>query len=68
VGIPADPVTGAAHTQLVPLRTERLGGTHLVCRRASAGSGVLVCDLAGQRVRMGGRAVLHAKGEIVTPL
>lgn len=67
VGIPEDPVTGAAHTQLVPFWAERLGRTHLVCRQASARGGVLVCDLAGARVRMGGRAVLYAKGEIILP-
>lgn len=67
VGIPEDPVTGAAHTQLVPFWAERLGRTHLVCRQASARGGVLVCDLAGPRVRMGGRAVLYAKGEIILP-
>ncbi len=67
VGIPEDPVTGAAHTQLVPFWAERLGRTHLICRQASARGGVLVCDLAGARVRMGGRAALYARGEIILP-
>lgn len=65
VGIPEDPVTGAAHTQLVPFWAERLGKPRLVCRQASARGGVLVCEHAGDRVRMGGRAVLYAKGEII---
>jgi PhzF family phenazine biosynthesis protein len=68
VGIPEDPVTGAAHTQLVPFWAERLGRTHLVCRQASARGGVLDCTLDGARVRMGGRALLYAKGEIAAPL
>jgi predicted PhzF superfamily epimerase YddE/YHI9 len=67
VGIPEDPVTGAAHTQLVPFWAARLGRTHLVCRQASRRGGTLVCDLAGGRVRMGGRAVLYARGEILLP-
>jgi len=68
VGIPEDPVTGAAHTQLVPFWAGRLGRTRLLCRQASARGGLLDCLLAGERVRMGGRAVLYAKGEIVAPL
>jgi predicted PhzF superfamily epimerase YddE/YHI9 len=67
VGIPEDPVTGAAHTQLVPFWATRLGRTHLVCRQASRRGGVLVCDLAGDRVRMGGTARLYARGEILLP-
>lgn len=67
VGIAEDPVTGAAHTQLVPFWAGRLGRTHLICRQASARGGVLVCELAGDRVRMGGRAVLYARGEIILP-
>jgi PhzF family phenazine biosynthesis protein len=67
VGIPEDPVTGAAHTQLVPFWAERLGRPRLLCRQASARGGLLDCALAGERVRMGGRAVLYAKGEILLP-
>ena len=67
VGIPEDPVTGAAHTQLVPFWAGRLGRTHLVCRQASARGGTLTCDLAGDRVRIGGPAVLYARGEILLP-
>lgn len=67
VGIPEDPVTGAAHTQLVPFWAARLGRKRLVCRQASKRGGTLVCDLAGERVRMGGSARLYARGEVLLP-
>ncbi|MCW3474113.1 PhzF family phenazine biosynthesis protein [Limobrevibacterium gyesilva] len=65
IGIPEDPVTGAAHVQLVPFWAERLGRTRLVCRQASARGGTLWCELAGDRVRLGGTAVAYARGEIL---
>jgi len=67
VGIPEDPVTGAAHVQLVPFWAERLGRERLVCHQASARGGTLWCELRGDRVRMGGHAVLYARGEVLLP-
>lgn len=66
-GIAEDPVTGAAHTQLVPFWAARLGRNDLVCRQASTRGGTLWCTLAGDRVRMGGTGVLYARGEILLP-
>lgn len=65
VGIPEDPVTGVAHTQLVPFWAERLGRTRLLCRQASRRGGMLACEMAGARVRIGGTARLYARGEII---
>ena len=67
VGVPEDPVTGTAHVQLVPFWAARLGRTALVCRQASPRGGTLWCELRGNRVRMGGTAVLYARGEILLP-
>jgi PhzF family phenazine biosynthesis protein len=66
-GIAEDPVTGAAHVQLVPFWAGRLGRSWLVCRQASRRGGTLWCELRGDRVRMGGTAVLYAAGEIHLP-
>jgi PhzF family phenazine biosynthesis protein len=65
IGIPEDPVTGAAHTQIVPYWAARLGRERLTCVQASERGGVLHCRLAGDRVMMGGTARLYARGEIV---
>jgi predicted PhzF superfamily epimerase YddE/YHI9 len=65
-GIPEDPVTGSAHCTLVPYWAARLGKTRLSARQISRRGGDLACELVSDRVRMGGRTVLHMRGEIVT--
>ena len=63
-GIPEDPVTGSAHCELIPYWAEKLGKTKLRARQISARGGELFCELAGDRVRIGGHAALYLKGEI----
>lgn len=63
-GIPEDPVTGSAHCTLIPYWAERLGRTTLEARQLSRRGGRLRCALAGDRVRIGGRAVLYLDGHI----
>ena len=53
-GIPEDPVTGSAHTALVPFWAKRLGRDSFIALQASARTGVLHCRLAGDRVILGG--------------
>ncbi|MFN6962600.1 MAG: PhzF family phenazine biosynthesis protein [Pyrinomonadaceae bacterium] len=64
VGVPEDPVTGSAHCTLIPYWAERLGKTELYARQISARGGELVCELRGERVRIGGRATLFMTAEI----
>lgn len=64
IGIPEDPVTGAIHCSLIPYWAEQLGKTELFARQVSARGGELFCQLAGDRVEIGGNAVLYLKGEI----
>ena len=64
VGVPEDPVTGSAHTTLVPYWAKRLGKTHLHARQVSARSGDLWCELRADRVLMSGHAITYLKGEI----
>ncbi len=63
-GIPEDPVTGSAHCTLIPYWAEQLGKTELYARQVSRRGGELSCTLAGDRVRMAGKAVLFLKGTI----
>lgn len=63
-GIPEDPVTGSAHCTLVPYWAERLGRMKLHARQVSRRGGELFCELRGDRVRIGGRAVTYARGSI----
>ena len=64
VGINEDPVTGSAHCNLIPFWAERTGRTRMSARQLSARGGELLCELAGDRVKIGGKAVLYLKGEI----
>jgi PhzF family phenazine biosynthesis protein len=64
VGVFEDPVTGSAHCNLIPFWAERLGKNELFARQISARGGELYCELAGDRVKIGGNAVLYLKGEI----
>lgn len=63
-GIPEDPVTGSTHCTLTPYWAERLGKTRLEARQISARGGSLTCELAGDRVKIGGHAVLYLEGSI----
>lgn len=64
IGIPEDPVTGAMHCTLIPYWAEELGKNELFARQVSKRGGELFCELAGERVRIGGNAVTYLKGEI----
>lgn len=63
-GIPEDPVTGSTHSTLIPYWADRLGKTRLIARQVSARGGSLSCELVGDRVRIGGKAVLYLEGSI----
>jgi PhzF family phenazine biosynthesis protein len=64
VGVFEDPVTGSAHCNLIPFWAERLGKSELFAKQISARGGELFCHLVGDRVKIGGHAVLYLKGEI----
>ena len=64
VGVFEDPVTGSAHCNLIPFWAEQLGKTELFGKQISARGGELFCELKGDRVKIGGNAVLYLKGEI----
>lgn len=64
VGIDEDPVTGSAHTLLVPFWSGRLNKTELTALQLSERGGQLWCTLAGDRVLIAGKVVTYLKGEI----
>ena len=65
-GIDEDPVTGSAHTTLIPYWSERLSKTILTAKQISKRGGYLKCELEGERVKIGGQARLYLHGEIET--
>ena len=64
-GIPEDPVTGSAHTTLIPYWSKRLAKQHLRAKQLSKRGGELVCKDLGKRVEIGGQAVTYLVGEIL---
>lgn len=63
-GIDEDPVTGSAHTKLVPYWAKLLGKTELTAEQISSRKGFLKCTLKNDRVLMAGKGKLYLKGKI----
>ncbi len=63
-GINEDPVTGSAHTTLIPYWADKLNKTTLTAKQISNRGGILYCTNLVDRVLIGGKAVLYMKGEI----
>lgn len=62
LGIPEDPVTGAAHCALAPYWSEQFGRTRLTGFQASQRGGVVGVEMAGGRVWLSGAAVTISSG------
>ncbi|WP_447555452.1 PhzF family phenazine biosynthesis protein [Vreelandella sp. EE22] len=67
VGVEEDPVTGSAHTSLVPYWAKRLGKTSLTARQGGARQGELSGRLEGERVVIKGRVAPFLEGVITLP-
>ncbi len=63
-GINEDPVTGSAHTTLIPYWSDKLGSKKLLAKQVSIRGGELYCENKHERVLIGGNAVLYMKGNI----
>lgn len=63
-GINEDPVTGSAHTTLIPFWSEKLNSSKLVAKQVSKRGGVLYCKNADNRVLIAGKTTLYMKGKI----
>ena len=64
VGINEDPVTGSAHTTLVPFWAHRLNQLEFEAQQLSSRGGFLKCKLAGDRVLISGNACTYMIGSI----
>lgn len=64
VGIDEDPVTGYAHTLLIPYWSKELEKDMLTAKQISKRGGELFCENHGERVVISGKAVLYCKGTI----
>jgi predicted PhzF superfamily epimerase YddE/YHI9 len=66
VGIDEDPVTGSAHTTLIPYWQKILGKNKMTAMQLSKRKGYLRCTYLGERVEIGGKAKTYLIGEIET--
>ena len=64
LGINEDPVTGSAHTLLIPYWAKELGKEKLNAIQLSERRGILRCENKGDRVEMSGQAVTYLKGKL----
>ncbi len=66
VGVDEDPVTGSAHSQLIPFWSEKLNKQTMHALQLSQRGGEIWCEqLNNERVTMAGNCVYYMKGEIV---
>jgi predicted PhzF superfamily epimerase YddE/YHI9 len=59
-----DPVTGSAHSMLIPFWAQRLNKTKMLARQLSKRGGELKCEFLGERVLMSGQAQTYMQGKI----
>jgi PhzF family phenazine biosynthesis protein len=64
IGVNEDPVTGSAHTRLIPFWSNKLNKTSMLAKQLSYRGGILKCEHLNDRVEMIGEAALFLKGEI----
>ena len=62
--IDEDPVTGSAHTLLLPYWADILKKTNLKAYQCSERGGALICELKGERVLIGGYTARYLDGNI----
>lgn len=63
-GIPEDPVTGSAYTQLAPYWASKLGSKKFSVKQMSPRGGELYCEIVGDRVLISGKATKYMEGKI----
>ena len=63
-GIPEDPVTGSAYTQLAPYWASKIGPKKFHAKQISQRGGELLCELVGDRVLISGKGVKYLEGRI----
>ena len=65
IGIDEDPVTGSAHTLLVPYWQRVMGKNEFRARQVSKRGGELFLKAEGNRVKIGGKAVTFLEGTVL---
>jgi PhzF family phenazine biosynthesis protein len=64
LGVPEDPVTGSAYTQLAPYWASRIGSRKFSAKQLSPRGGEVTCEVVEDRVLISGKAVTYLEGKI----
>ena len=64
LNVEEDPVCGSGHCHIAPYWSQRIGST-LTAYQASARGGVLYCRVDGEKVFLGGKAVLFSVADLM---
>jgi PhzF family phenazine biosynthesis protein len=64
VGVDEDPVTGSAHSQLIPFWSEKLNKKQMHAMQLSRRGGELWVEHLGERVTISGHCTFYMKGEL----
>ena len=64
LNVDEDPVCGSGHCHIVPYWSKKLGKNELIAYQASQRGGILYCRDQGDRVTLGGKAVLYSKADL----
>ena len=64
LGVNEDPVTGSAHTLLMPYWSNRLSKNTLIANQISQRGGILHCEFKGDRTLISGEAIIFLTGTI----
>jgi PhzF family phenazine biosynthesis protein len=67
-GVDEDPVTGSAHSRLVPYWAKKLGKERFEAMQLSRRGGRLQASLLGERIALGGRVQPYLKGELLVEM
>ena len=63
-GVDEDPVTGSAHSQLIPFWSEQLGKAEMSAKQLSQRGGEIYCKQVDEkRVLIGGHCVFYMEGK-----
>ena len=63
--VPEDPVTGSAHSMLIPYWADKLQKTQMLAHQGAERGGELRCRLEGDRVYIGGQATTYLIGKVL---
>ena len=67
-GVDEDPVTGSAHSQLIPFWNKKLNKNKMKALQLSKRGGIIYCEQKADRVMIAGNCVFYMKGEFEIPV